>query len=101
MKTFKDLEFKPKQIHPDFKEKAAQAKMEFDNGYGVSVLLGSMYYSNGIDTYELAVLADGKICYDTPITEDVLGYLTNEEVTEAMMKVQNLPSRKKLDNCTK
>jgi hypothetical protein len=31
---------------------------------------------------------DGNITYDTPITSDVLGYLTPDEVTEEMLKLQ-------------
>jgi len=42
------------------------------------------------ETYEVAVLKDGDLCYDTPITDDVLGYLTPEEVSSVMGQVQNL-----------
>lgn len=68
-----------------------QAILNFDNGYGVSVLLGDYFYSNGIDTYELAVLYKGSLCYTTPVTDDVLGYITKEQVTEAMIQLQKLP----------
>lgn len=67
-----------------------KAIIEFENGYGVSVLFGIPAYSNGIDTYELAVLKDGSLCYDTEITNDVLGYIEKEEVTNIMIKVQQL-----------
>lgn len=85
MKTFKDLKFEPRYL-------SSQATMEFDNGYGVSVLSGNIAYSNGIDTYELAVLKNGDLCYDTPITDDVLAYITEEEVTKAMEEIQKLES---------
>lgn len=85
MKTFNDLEFEKRQT--GFGERAF---INFDNGYGVSVVFGEDCYSNGIDTYELAVMKDDKICYDTPITDGVLGYLTKNEVTEAMIKIQEL-----------
>ena len=60
IKTFKDLKF---EMHPilldaksqDTKEMFANSKhavMEFENGYGVSVIFGEQFYSNGIDTYE-------------------------------------------------
>lgn len=54
MKTFKNLVF---ESHGS--GFGQQAILEFDNGYGVSVLFGDKFYSNGIDTYELAVLKDG------------------------------------------
>ena len=82
MKTFNDLKFEP--WHG-----GKYAILNFDNGYGVGVLFGENYHSNGIDTYELAVLKYGLICYDTEITNDVLGYLTKEEVTNVMLKLQS------------
>lgn len=85
MKTFEDLEFKPHSCEID----GQQAVLNFDNGYGCSVLIGKDFYSNGIDTYELAVLHDDLLCYDTPITDDVLGHLTKKEVTIVMKKYNN------------
>ena len=85
MKTFKDLEF-----HPHSVGLGQQARMNFDNNYGVSVIIGDMYYSNGVDTYELAVIYENDITYNTDITDDVLGCLSEDEVTEVMIKVQNL-----------
>lgn len=100
IKTFKDLQFQPHKLlrgagslPPYLREQyqnARQAIMDFDNGYGVSVIIGKCFYSNGIDTYELAVLKDGGLCYDTPVTDDVLGGLSEDEVTEAMKKLQLL-----------
>ena len=52
-----------------------QAKIFYLNGYGVSIFLDSMFYSNGIDTYEVAILEgtedDWEITYNTPITDDI------------------------------
>ena len=72
MKTFNDLVFEP---HP-WCEGGRVAHMTFKNGYGVSVVCGVCFYSNGLNTFEVAVLKDGRICYDTHITKDVLGYLS-------------------------
>jgi hypothetical protein len=88
MKTFDDLVFKPHSIQ--ITNGAKMASMDFPNGYGVSVIFGKMFYSNGIDTYELAVTREGNLCYDTPITDDVMGYLSAKEVTDVMAKVQTL-----------
>lgn len=96
MKTFKDLEFKPHELSRFAEKGAKHARIFFPNGYGVSVLFGGDFYSNGVDTYELAVLRkceNGKgylVDCNTPITEDVLSYITEDEVTEAMIKVQKL-----------
>ena len=95
-KTFKDFEF---EMHPilldaksqDTKEMFANSKhavMEFENGYGVSVIFGEQFYSNGIDTYEVAILKDGSICHKTYITDYVVAYISEDEVTEIMRKVQ-------------
>ena len=70
---------------------ATQAQYNFKNGFGVSVLCGSLFYSNGIDTYELAVTRDGTITYNTQVTNDVMGYLTRAEVSMIMVEVQKLP----------
>lgn len=92
MKTFDDLTFKP-HLLKKYSENM-RAIMFFPNGYGVSVLFGDAFYSNGIDTYELAVLfGDEKnpvIAYNTPITNDVLAFIDKEEVTKAMIEVQQL-----------
>jgi len=87
MKNFNDLEFR---THPA--GLGTQASMRFPNGYGVSVICGSWYYSNGVNTYELAVLKDGSVSYTTPVTDDVLRHLTEREVSDAMEEVQELPS---------
>ena len=89
MKTFKDLEFKER----DGAFGGAQARMEFGNGYGVSVITGGGLFTDGADSYELAVLdKEGHLCYSTPVTDDVLGYISSDDVTEYMKQVQGLPA---------
>ena len=86
MKTIEDLEFT--QISEPFMT-GKKARMMFKNGYGVSVVSHTHSYGGKDGLYELAVLDfDGNITYDTPITSDVLGYLTPDEVTEEMLKLQ-------------
>jgi hypothetical protein len=91
MKTFKDLEFT--EIVNDYTVNGKRARMMFDNGYGVSVVQSDMTYGGKEGLYELAVLDDeeaGPIYY-TSITMDVLGWLTEDDVTTHMSEVQALP----------
>jgi len=84
MKTFKDLEFNQHPIGM-----GVQARMEFDNGFGVSVVNGPHTYGGDKGLYELAVFKDGEIHYDNPIANgDVVGYLREEDVTDAMLVIQ-------------
>lgn len=86
MKTFKDLEFKS---HPTHLLDGVQARMDFDNGFGVSVVRSPYTYGGDIGLYELAVFKDGEIHYDNPISNgDVVGYLREEDVTDAMLVIQ-------------
>jgi len=84
-KRFKDLEFKPHYLG-----NGKQASVNFDNGYGVSVVMfdSSYGYSDGL--WELAVLKNDKLCYSTHITDDVLGWLSEDKVSEVMIEVQKL-----------
>lgn len=68
---------------------------EFKNGYGASVLRSSYSFGGDRGLFELAVLKDGNICYDTPITNDVIGYLTADEVTEHLQRIEKLPDLQK------
>jgi hypothetical protein len=86
-KQFKDLEFK-KLGYP---HNGVQARINFDNGYGASVVSHEFSYGGKSGLYELAVLdKDGNITYDTPVTNDVIGHLTSENVTETMLFIQSL-----------
>ena len=87
MKTFKDLEFVEHPSHIG----GVQARITFDNGYGASVVKTPYSYGGKDGLYELAVLdKDGHLTYDTPVTNDVIGYLRDIDVTEVMEKIQQL-----------
>ena len=86
MKQFKDLQFK-KNPQKD----GVITRIIFDNGYGASVVKHKHSYGGDKGLYELAVLGkDGHITYDTPITNDVIGYLRDIDVTDVMEKIQQL-----------
>jgi hypothetical protein len=87
MKTFRDLEFVSHPVHIE----GVQARIQFDNGYGASVVKTPYSYGGDKGLYELAVLGtDGHLTYDTPITNDVIGYLRDIDVTDVMEKIQQL-----------
>jgi hypothetical protein len=89
MATFADLEFKP---HPH--GLGVQARHNFENGYGVSVVRGEFSYGGPEGLYELAVRHPSVgLVYDTPVTDDVLGHLTEDDVTRHMAEVAALPER--------
>jgi len=83
MKKFKDLIFIRRFI-------VSQARLDFKNGYGVSVITGGSAYGDKDHPYELAVMHNGYIYYDTPISDDVIGYLDEEGVTSLMRQAQKL-----------
>ena len=88
MKQFKDLEFI--SLTDDFLS-GKKARIQFDNGYGASVVSHNFSYGGKQGLYEIAILDnEGQICYDTPITNDVVGHLTEEDVTEVLIKIQSL-----------
>ena len=69
----------------------------FDNGYGVSVVNLENGFKTG-NNLELAVLKGNKytweICYDTPITGDVVKNLTEKELIKTINDVKSLPKER-------
>ena len=64
----------------------------FPNLWGASVVKDepAAYCKDGFP-YEIAVLNKrGQIDYTTPLTNDVLGYLTTEQAIEALEAIQGL-----------
>ena len=86
-KTFSDLEFSASSV-------GVGATMIFDNRYGVSVVKHSFSIGADKGLWELAVLQDmggrNVLVYDTPVADDVLGNLSESDVTEIMRQVQLL-----------
>lgn len=69
---------------------------KFENGRGASVVRHQYSYGGEKGLYELAVLDDnGKLDYTTPITNDVIGWLTWEEVIELLRKIKGLENDSK------
>lgn len=94
--TFEELEFEQDDLSGE------HAHHIFDNYYGVSVVRGPYTHGGRKGLYELAVLhmsPDAEysdLVYDTPVTNDVEGHLTPEDVTRLMKEVSKLPLRTKM-----
>lgn len=72
-------------------------KFKFDNNYGATVIKCFGSYGYEEDLFELAVIkyddekdTFGNICNSTSITDDILGYLTNNEVLKFLEAIKNL-----------
>lgn len=103
-------------IEPSYN--AAHYTFAFPNGYGASVSkVTEITCGWDRDLWEVAVLTvdrienkdwrpeyletwgrkpiewDYNITYNTPITNDVIGYITDEEVRNVLKQIKNLPNR--------
>jgi len=95
---FEDLQFKPHPAFsgaPTFDATATQARHDFPNKYGVSIITGTNAYSSPPDApYEVAIMHDGNIVYNTPLTEDVIGHCNQARVQELLDAVEKLEGKK-------
>lgn len=87
MRTFNDLTFSEL---PDMSGK--WSRVMFSNGYGASIVSHKYSYGGKDGLYELAVLdnINGNPIYTTSVTDDVLGYLTEDDVTKILKQIQEL-----------
>ena len=81
-------------IHPT--DKGARWRLYgFPNGWGASVVSGYFSYGGPSGLWELAVTEGlrGDLSYDTPITDDVIGWLDEDAVEEILIRISELPPR--------
>lgn len=89
---FGNYEPELEMINTDMYNKLAMQHIYlFANGYGASVIRNSYSYGHEYGLYELAVLKDGRLCYDTPITSNTIGYLSADEVAKHLQRIEKLP----------
>jgi hypothetical protein len=72
-----------------------QYTFKANNGYGASIVQHDYSYGGRGGLWEIAVTEydeDGEwdICYDTPITNDVLGHLSESEVMDYLTQIEQL-----------
>jgi hypothetical protein len=73
-----------------------QKVYRFANGYGASVVRFYGSYGFEAGNWELGVVKftgdNWKLTYETPVTNDVIGYLTAEEVEATLDQIEALPA---------
>jgi len=70
-----------------------QKFVEFDNGYTASIVSNDMSYGSDRGLFEIAILHNHDIVYDTGLTEDVIGFLDFQGVVDTLKKIEQLPKR--------
>lgn len=92
MSKFEDLTFEESGRGSD----GIWSRVFYPNGYGASVIRSRYSYGGELGLYELAVLrCDGPrpvICYDTPITDGVIGHLAPDDISALLVRIAALPA---------
>ena len=81
-KSFRDLVLRRTSKH----DSTLRARLTFDNNYGISMVRDNLLKNR----YEIAVLHNNELCFNTSITSDTVKGLTGREVTKLMEKIQKL-----------
>lgn len=88
------------RVHPA-KLGGIQKVYRFANDYGASVVRTPFSYGGCDGLWELGVVLfngpgedDYKLTYDTPVTNDVCGHLTDDQVQQTLEAIRALPARK-------
>lgn len=81
------------------KNGGTQVIHRFDNGFGASVIRGPYTYGGPEGFFEVGVIefkGDGNeygLTYDTPITDDVLGWLDEAGVEDVLAQIEALDKK--------
>ena len=70
---------------------------KFSNGFGASVICHEHSLGGKQGLYELAVVKDGFLCYTSPITDDVEGFLTPRQVAVLLKRIAALQPNERRD----
>lgn len=69
-------------------------RFKFENGYGASVIKHEGSYGFEEDLWEVAVLKNDDLCFDTPVTCDVEGHCNDKEVNRILKFLKNYDGNK-------
>ena len=83
---FEQLKFEPIEIENVLS--SLQAHLEFTNGYTAFVFRA---HSERLYPYEFAIIKNGKLCYDTPVTNKVIGHCNENDIENLLQKTKDLP----------
>lgn len=68
-------------------------QIEFENGYAASIISHDGSYGGSSGLFEVGVLHDGILVYDTPVTHDTVGWLDFAGVCGILKDIEELPPR--------
>ena len=68
-------------------------QIEFDNVYAASIISHDRSYGGDSGLFEVGVLYDGILVYDTPVTHDTVGWLDFAGVAGILKDIEELPPR--------
>lgn len=67
---------------------------DFPNGFGASVIRNKYSFGNEQGLWEVAILDQhGNLCYDSGITDEVIGHLDEDAVSELLYQIGGLTKR--------
>ena len=79
------------EIAADHDDMGFRYKIEFlDSPYGASIIKRVGSYGMENDDWERAVTYNGHLYYDSPITDDVIGWLSEEDLVDILAQIRNL-----------
>lgn len=71
-----------------------QIKIFFENGYGASIIRGPFTYGGSEGLFELAVVGKhGHLDFNTPVTDDVIGWLRPDQVVDLLEQIAGLTEK--------
>lgn len=66
-----------------------KVRKNFANNWGISAIMNKYSYGGTLLLWEVAVLDNNTISYSSPLTQDVMGYLTIAQVHEIARTVSS------------